>query len=458
MVVLAALSLFLSTSQAWAHRIDEYLQATLVSLQAKEALASMRLIPGVLVAPSVIAAIDRNRDGSFSEREKEAYAQRVLGDLSLTLDGTRASPQLLSWSFPEPAAMKEGLGEIQISYRVDLPPGGQERALVLVNHHLSAASVYLVNAVVPQDRTLHILAQRRNELQSVYELDYQQQTGQQKTGKQQTGDGVATSASPAAKLGTWWSGLQLASLFHLGMRHIAEGTDHLLFLLVLLLPAPLLAAGTRWDRPAGVRQSLLHILGIVTAFTLGHSLTLSLAAMEVVQVPERPIEVLIAVSILVSAVHALRPLFPGREAWIAGFFGLIHGLAFAATLSRLGLARWDRVAGILAFNLGIETMQMLIVAVVLPSLLLLSRTRAYPVVRSGGAIVAGSAALGWIVERLFNVSTPVSSIVDIFARHAVWAAVALFLLSLACRYLPATWLGRGDSQRRSRVLQMRSHQ
>ncbi len=117
----------------------------------------------------------------------------------------------------------------------------------------------------------------------------------------------------------WLSGVQFSSLFRLGMRHIAEGTDHLLFLLVLLLPAPLLVSGLRWGPPSGVRQSLLRILGIVTAFTIGHSITLSLAALNAVNVPSRPVEVLIAVSILVSAVHACRPIFPGKEAWIAGF-------------------------------------------------------------------------------------------------------------------------------------------
>ena len=90
----------------------------------------------------------------------------------------------------------------------------------------------------------------------------------------------------------------------------------------------------------------------------------------------RPVEVLIAESTLVSAVHAYRPIFPGEEAWIAVFFGLIHGLAFAATLGRLGLGRWDRVDGILVFNLGIETMQMLVVAAASPSLMLMSRTTA----------------------------------------------------------------------------------
>ena len=193
--------------------------------------------------------------------------------------------------------------------------------------------------------------------------------------------------------------------------------------------------GVRWGAPSGVRSSLLRILGIVTAFTLGHSITLALAALNVVNVPSRPVEVLIAVSILVSAVHAWRPMFPGKEAWIAAFFGLIHGLAFAATLDRLGLRRWDRVAGILSFNLGIEAMQMLVVAAILPSLILLSRTSAYPAFRICGAGFAGVASVGWIFERLFDIATPVDAIVNAFARHSLLIAIDLLLASLACKFL-----------------------
>jgi hypothetical protein len=146
--------------------------------------------------------------------------------------------------------------------------------------------------------------------------------------------------------------------------------------------------------------------------------------------------VLIAVSIFVSALHALRPIVPGKEALIAGFFGLIHGLAFAATLDRLGLGLWERITGIFAFNLGIEAMQMIVVAAILPSLMLMSRTRAYPVLRIGGAVFAGVASLGWIVERLFDIETPVDVIVNGFARHAFWIAVTLFVVSLVSRLVP----------------------
>ena len=408
---------------ASAHRIDEYLQATILSLQANRVHASMRLIPGILVSSSVIAEIDSNGNGIFSDDEERAYAQRVLGDLSITIDGKSVQPKLVAFTFPEPMQMREGLGEIHIDYSVDLPNGGSNRTLILANHHLNRTSVYLMNVLVPEDRNIRILGQKRNQEQSIYELDYQLS---------------AATQTPWASLGVWLNGIQFSSLFHLGTRHIAEGTDHLLFLLALLLPAPLLVSGSSWGHSAGVRQNLLRILGIVTAFTIGHSITLTLAALGAVRVPSRPVEVLIAVSIFVSAMHAMRPIFPGKEAWIAAFFGLIHGLAFAATLDRLGLGRWERVAGILAFNLGIEAMQMLVVAAILPSLMLMSRSRAYLFLRIGGAVFSGAASAGWIVERILNVETPVDPIVNAFARNAPWIAITLFLASLVCRFLPAS--------------------
>ena len=310
--------------------------------------------------------------------------------------------------------MEEGLAEIQIELAAELPRGNSSRTLIFENHHQSRISAYLVNCLVPSDKDIQISAQNRNENQSFYQLNYTQSGGLR----------VPLSLS--------WFPAPTASMFRLGIRHIAEGTDHLLFLLALLLPAPLLACGSCWAGFAGVRHSLLQISKVVTAFTVGHSITLALAAWGVVQAPSRPIEVLIAVSILVSAVHALRPIFAGREAAIAAFFGLIHGLAFAATLGQLGLGRWQRVAATLGFNLGIETMQLLVVVAIMPSLVLLSRTPAYRLVRIGGALFAGFAALGWIAERLLDVHNSVDLVVNSVAHHAVSIAVALFLGSLVC--------------------------
>jgi hypothetical protein len=235
---------------------------------------------------------------------------------------------------------------------------------------------------------------------------------------------------PRLHMPGWMS--EAAGTFHLGMRHIAEGTDHLLFLLALVLPAPLIVLGSRWGGFGGLRHSLLQILRVVTAFTVGHSITLALAAFRAVQLPGRPIEALIAVSILISGIHALRPIFPGREAVIAAFFGLVHGLAFATTLGQLGLDGWNRVTGLLGFNLGIETMQLIVVAATMPSLVLLSRTRAYSPLRIGGALFASLAATGWIIERLLNTRSAIDPVVESIACHSPWIAVALFLISLIC--------------------------
>ena len=413
---------------ALAHRIDEYLQATLLTVGQAKIEASMRMIPGVIVAPGIIQAIDSDHDGAFSDAEELAYARRVLSEISITVDGQAVTPSLTAWSIPQPAALRDGLGEIHLEYSVALPPSGNsDRTFTLINRHFVEHSVYLVNVVVPGDSGTRIVSQVRNAQQSSYELDFQQD--------------VAASRGRWSKLRQWAAGLELASLFHLGIRHIAEGTDHLLFLLALLLPAPLVAAGSRWGRVRGVRCTLVHILGIVTAFTVGHSITLTLAALGLLHFAGRPVEVLIAVSVLVSAVHALRPLFPGREAWIAACFGLIHGLAFAATLERLGLTRWDRLVGILTFNLGIEAMQLVVVAAILPSLVLLSRTRAYPVFRITGASFAAIAAAGWILERLFSVRNPVDGAVDALARLSLRGALLLLLVSLVCRVVASPRAG-----------------
>jgi hypothetical protein len=439
--LIVAAAIFLALGElASAHRLDEYLQATLLSVQADQVRASMRLIPGVAVSSLVIASIDTNGDGTISEAEQWAYAERVIGDLSLSIDGHRLEPNLVSVEFPQLEQMREGLGEIHIEFTAALPSGGPARRLIIENHHQNGISAYLVNSLVPADRDIEVVGQTRNKEQSIYELDYVQA-------------GVTSNPAPLK----WWINVRqrmgavgFASIFRLGIRHIAEGTDHLLFLLALLLPAPLLAAGSRWSGFAGARHSLSQILRVVTAFTLGHSITLALAAWGVVHVPSRPIEVLIAVSILVSALHAWRPLFPGREAAIAAFFGLIHGLAFATTLGQLGLGRWERVASILAFNLGIETMQLVVVLVTMPSLVLLSRTRAYPLLRIGGAFFAGLASLGWMVERLLNVHTPIDVVVDAAAHRAVWIAGALLLISLGCWWRDLL-VRRGNSETIIRV-------
>jgi hypothetical protein len=414
LVIGVAIPFFLQTA-AFAHRLDEYLEATVVSVESGRVDGSMRLVPGVAVSSAVISSIDTNGDGVLSEAERQAYAQRFLKDVSLSVDGQPLPLRLVSADFPPIDSMKHGVDEIHVDFSAELPRGGASRRLVFENWHERNIAVYLVNSLVPRDKNIQIIAQSRNENQSFYQLDFVQ------------AGGVDHAFRPSL------SGF--AGAFHLGLRHIAEGTDHLLFLIALLLPSPLLACGSRWGPPATVRRSLVQILRIMTAFTLGHSFTLALAAFGFLTLPSRPVEVLIAVSILLSAIHAFRPLLPGREAAVAAFFGLIHGLAFASALSDLGFSGWYRLVSLLGFNLGIETMQLIVVVAILPSLLLLSRTPAYSLMRIGGAFFAGVASTGCIIERTADVHSVVGVMVNGAAHYAIWIAVGLFLASLNCRLL-----------------------
>ena len=226
--------------------------------------------------------------------------------------------------------------------------------------------------------------------------------------------------------GSPWQGF--ASLVALGMRHIQEGTDHQLFLLTLLLPAPLLAVGARWRGPVGARVAVRRIAQVTLAFTLGHSVTLAIGALGV-PAPQGLVECLIAVSILVAAVHAVRPLFPGREALVAGAFGLVHGLAFSVTLRALDLSGGRLALSLLGFNVGIELMQLLVVALVLPPLIVLARTPVFGPLRLVAATATGVAAVGWLVARVGD-ANPVAAVADGLAGYAPWLVAALWVVAL----------------------------
>lgn len=126
----------------------------------------------------------------------------------------------------------------------------------------------------------------------------------------------------------------------------------------------------------------------------------------------------------------MAPSVPGREAFIAGAFGPIHGLAFASTLAELGVERWERVASHFSFTLGTECMQLLVVAAVVPSLMLLSRTAVYPWLRRFGAGIAAAATTGWILERSSGVSLYVDAVVNRLAQHTGVLAICIFLFAI----------------------------
>ena len=235
--------------------------------------------------------------------------------------------------------------------------------------------------------------------------------------------------------GSWWAGFQ--GMVALGAQHIREGLDHLLFLIVLLLPATLMVRGGEWGAFGGIHYSLVRLVRIVTAFTLGHSATLLVGSLRWLNLPQQPVEVLIACSILVTAIHAIRPIFPGREAQVAAGFGLVHGLAFATVLADLKLEAGQMALSILGFNLGIELMQLFVITVTVPWLILASLTPAHRWLRLGGAVLAGIAACGWIVNRVSGQSNGIERMLSIAAEFSPLGILILALITIPA-YLHTT--------------------
>ncbi len=235
-----------------------------------------------------------------------------------------------------------------------------------------------------------------------------------------------------------------------GAQHIAEGADHLLFLFLLLLVSPLAIVAGRWGRARPMGQALRQLAVIVTAFTLGHSITLALGSTEVLNLPAQPVEVLVAASIAIAAVHALRPLFANGEVAMALVFGLVHGFAFSASLSGAGLSAGQHAQALLAFNIGIEAMQLLLVAALMPPLVVLSRTsaRLYAALRRVAGVAGFALALAWTVERAGLAPIDSGPWLEQAARAAPLVIGALWLSALAVLALRAA---RGTHRERRKL-------
>lgn len=201
-----------------------------------------------------------------------------------------------------------------------------------------------------------------------------------------------------------------SQLFGSGLTHILEGTDHLLFLFALLLPAVLVQrkAGPAIAQ-ATFRPVLGEVLRVVTAFTIAHSLTLSLAVLGLATLPARLVEPAIAASVVVAALANVRPArehgwFGGARWPIAYTLGLLHGYGFSSALDDAGLAGTDVFVPLLTFNLGVEAGQLAVVALVLPLLFLVRRWRHYEsVILRGASVSIALIACAWFVERAFDV-------------------------------------------------------
>ncbi|PMQ08363.1 HupE/UreJ family protein [Janthinobacterium sp. AD80] len=201
-----------------------------------------------------------------------------------------------------------------------------------------------------------------------------------------------------------------------GIWHIWIGYDHILFLLSLLLPAVLLPQAHQSTRsnvpqnplpPAaesrGLRGAFIDVLKVVTAFTLAHSITLTLASLSLISLPSRWVESAIAASVILAALNNLLPLFRGKRPVAAFVFGLIHGFGFASVLRDLGLPQGSLLASLFGFNVGVEIGQLAIVAAFLPLAWLLRKTWFYRQVLTVGSLAIAVVAAVWLVERMADI-------------------------------------------------------
>lgn len=216
-----------------------------------------------------------------------------------------------------------------------------------------------------------------------------------------------------------WKGF--VAMIKQGVWHIWIGLDHILFLLALILPSVVRRLRTdsgnsvteakesgfikwNWIPVERFKPAFFYILKIVTFFTIAHTITLSLAALKIIDLPSQLVESIIAFSIGLAAYHNIRPIFKGKDWVIAFVFGLFHGFGFASVLGELGFKGEFLTLSLLGFNIGVEIGQIVIIALIFPFLFLIRKLRLYPRFLVFLSIILIVISLYWFTERAFDVN------------------------------------------------------
>jgi hypothetical protein len=218
----------------------------------------------------------------------------------------------------------------------------------------------------------------------------------------------------------------------LGVDHIRTGPDHVFFILVLLLPAVLILVAGQWRPSPSFHYSLLRIVLVATMFTIAHSITFTLAGLDYLPLPPSKLtETVIALSIVLAALHNLRPVLGHRE-WILAFvFGLFHGMGFAGLVEDLDINRSTQLVSLLGRNVGIEIAQLVIIFLTFPTLFLLRRTRIYMPLFTIVSVGLAAVSSVWVVERIFELDLRVSKVVDAGLEwpRALWLMLGLTVVA-----------------------------
>jgi hypothetical protein len=189
-----------------------------------------------------------------------------------------------------------------------------------------------------------------------------------------------------------------------GMHHIWIGLDHILFLLALLLPSVMVRSASGWSGAPDLSSALWRVVKIVTVFTIAHSITLSVAALDMVSVGARLVESVIAISIGIAALHILVPRVGSHAVWVVLAFGLFHGFGFASVLGELAIPDEYLVWSLLGFNIGVEIGQLAIVIALVPILFVIRNSAVYArYLMPSGAVGLLFISLYWFTERALDV-------------------------------------------------------
>jgi len=214
--------------------------------------------------------------------------------------------------------------------------------------------------------------------------------------------GPGTERQNLSLIGTPWQEVMSAFVKH-GVWHIWIGFDHILFIISLLLPSVLVLRDKGWEPGRDFKSAFVYVVKVVTLFTVAHTVTLSLSALEIIKLPVRLVEVVIAASIIVVALNNIFPVFNRRIWWVVFGFGLFHGLGFANVLAPLGAERSSLLTALIGFNVGVEIGQLAIIALVFPLLFTIRHWRAYQaVVLRGLSGVMILIAAFWMAQRVFR--------------------------------------------------------
>lgn len=199
-----------------------------------------------------------------------------------------------------------------------------------------------------------------------------------------------------------------------GIYHIWIGLDHILFLIALLIPSVIIYKPKnpkkRWlgikytdfESEKSFKTAFLSVVKIITIFTLAHSVTLSLAALELINLPSRLVESIIAISIGLAAFHNIVPFLNKKEWLIILIFGLFHGFGFASVLAEQSRGGEYLVYSLVGFNIGVELGQLAIILIAFPMLFLLSRIKLYHIIVVGFSLLLIAISTYWIIERAFG--------------------------------------------------------